>query len=83
MNIKLLYLLLIFLVYISIAFIADIDFAPSSHTIGFRGSGSSGRGKPPRRPSLISRYKGQVSYIFLIPYLELTLFKEKEELVGT
>ena len=58
MNIKLLYLLLIFLVYISIAFIADIDFAPSSYTIGFGGSSSSSRGKPPRYPSPISRYKG-------------------------
>jgi len=83
MNIKLLYLLLIFLVYISIAFTVNIDFAPSSYTIGFRGSSSSSRGKPPRYPSLISGYKGQVSYIFLIPYLELTLFKGKEELVGT
>jgi len=58
MNIKLLHLLLIFLVYVSIAFTANIDFAPSSHTIGFRGSSSSSRGKPPRHPSLISRYKG-------------------------
>jgi len=58
MNIKLLYFLLIFLVYISITFIANIDFAPSSYTIGFRGSGSSSRGKPPYRPSLISEYKG-------------------------
>jgi len=80
---KLLHLLLIFLVYISIAFIADVDFAPSSHTTGFGGSSSSSRGKPPRRPSPISGYKGQVSYIFLIPYIELTLFEGKEELVGT
>jgi len=55
---KLLYLLLIFLVYISIAFIADIDFAPSSYTIGFRGSSSSNRGKLPYYPSLIGEYKG-------------------------
>ena len=58
MNMKLLYLLLIFLVCVSIAFIADVDFAPSSYAIGFGGSGSSGRGKPPRRLSLIGGYKG-------------------------
>jgi hypothetical protein len=83
MNMKLLYLLLLFLVYISIAFTANIDVTPSSYAIGFSSSGSSGSRKPPRRPSLISRHKGQVSYIFLIPYLELTLFEGKEELVGT
>jgi len=58
MNIKLLYLLFIFLVYISIAFIANIDFTPSSYIIGFGGSSSSNRGKPLRYPSLISEYKG-------------------------
>jgi len=58
MNMKLLYLLLIFLVCVSIAFIADVDFAPGSHTIGFGGSSSSGGGKPPCRPSPISGYKG-------------------------
>jgi len=83
MNMKLLHLLLIFLVCVGIAFTANVDFAPSSHATGFGGGGSSSRGKPPRRPGLIGGYKGQVSYIFLIPYLELTLFKGKEELVGT
>ena len=58
MKIKLLYLLLIFLVYVGIAFTADVDFAPSSHTTGFGGGSSGSRGKPPHRPSLISGYKG-------------------------
>jgi len=83
MNIKLLHLLLIFLVYVSIAFIANVDITPSSYTTGFSSSSSSNRGKPPRYPSLISRHKGQVSYIFLIFHLELTLLEGKEELVGT
>jgi len=80
---KLLHLLLICLVYVSIAFTANIDFAPSSHATGFGGGSSGGGGKPPRRPSLIGGYKGQVSYTFLIPHLELTLFKGKEESAGT
>jgi hypothetical protein len=77
---KPLYLLLIFFIYVSTA---NIDIAPSSYATGFSSSSSSSRGKPPHRLGLISRYKGQVSYIFLIFHLELTPLKGKEELVGT
>ena len=80
---KLLYLLLLFLVYISITFIANIDITPSNYATGFSNSSSSSSRKPPHYPSLISRHKGQVSYTFLIPYSELTLFEGKEELAGT
>jgi hypothetical protein len=70
------------LVYISITFIADINITPSSYTTGFRGSSSSSRGKPPYYPTPIGRYKGQVSYIFLIPYLELIPPEGKVKSVG-
>jgi hypothetical protein len=70
------------LVCISITFTADINIAPSSYTTGFGGSSSSSRGKPPHYPTPIGGYKGQVSYIFLIPYLELIPPEGKVELVG-
>ena len=54
---KLFYLLLLFLIYISITFIANIDITSSNYTIGFRGNSSSSSRKPPYYPSLINRYK--------------------------
>jgi hypothetical protein len=70
------------LVCISITFTADINIAPGSYITGFGGGGSGGGGKPPRRPAPIGGYKGQVSYIFLIPYLELIPPEGKVESVG-
>ena len=43
---------------------ANIDITSSSYAIGFRNSSSSNRGKPLYYPSIISKYKGFISYIF-------------------
>ena len=43
---------------------ANIDITSSSHITGFRDSSSSNRGKPSYYPSIISKYKSSISYIF-------------------
>jgi hypothetical protein len=43
---------------------ANIDITSSNYIIGFGNSSSSNRGKPSYYSSIISKYKGSISYIF-------------------